>query len=103
MSGQLSAGVAPGNIFDRSGTVTTGGTAQTLMAAQPQRAGFWIQNNSAGDLWIRAGGTAAATQPSLRIPPNSLYENPDACVPLDAISIFGATAAQAFTCREWVR
>jgi len=103
MSGTISASVAPANIFNRSGTVATGGVAQVLMAANPQRAGFWIQNNSAGDLWIRADGTAAAVQPSLRIPPNSLYENPDACVPVTAISIFGATTGQTFTCQEWVR
>ena len=85
----------------RSGTITLGGTAQTLMAANTSRRGFWLQNQSSGDLWISSVGTAAATQPSLWIPAGSYYEAPAHGVPTAAISIYGATTAQAFAAREW--
>jgi hypothetical protein len=90
----------PANI---SGTVTTGGAAQQLAGAFPTRKGCVIQNLSAGDLWINDLGTAAATQPSIKVPAGSQY----VCggygggAPAGALSIFGATTAQAFAGREW--
>lgn len=86
-------------LADKSGTVTLGATAQVLMAANASRRGFWIQNQSSGDLWISSLGTAAATQPSLWLPAGAFYE--PSAVPLTAISIYGATTGQAFAAREW--
>jgi hypothetical protein len=86
---------------DKSGTVTSGGAAQVLMAANTARRGFLIQNNSTADLWISSVGTAAATQPSLWLPAGSYYEPPETGVPTTAVSIFGATTGQTFTAREW--
>jgi hypothetical protein len=86
---------------NRSGTITAGATAQTLMAANADRRGLWIQNLSSGDLWISSLGTAAATQPSMKLTAGSLYEAPAHGVPVAAISIFGATTGQAFSAREW--
>lgn len=88
------------SITDRSGTITSGGVAQTLSAANTGRRGFFIQNVSTGDLWIRDGGTAAATQPSVWIPAGAFFEYTNG-VPTSALSIFGATTGQAFTAREW--
>jgi hypothetical protein len=82
-----------------SGTITSGGAAQTLSAANANRRGAYILNLSSGDLWVSDVGTAAATQPSVRIPAGSLYEFPYA--PAAAISIFGATTGQAFSARVW--
>ena len=85
---------------DRSGTITLGGTAQVLAPAWPGRHGCMVQNQSVGDLWVRDGGTAAAVQPSVRVPAGAQYlcqqPAPDA-----ALSIIGATTAQAFAAREW--
>ena len=39
-------------ITSRSGTITLGGTAQSFMAANAARKGWFIQNNSTGDLWV---------------------------------------------------
>lgn len=89
------------NTTDKSGTVTSGGTAQVLAAANNYRRGFWIQNQSTGDLWINPTGTAAAAQPSLWLPSGSYWEAPQDGVPAGAISIFGATTGQAFAAREW--
>ncbi len=89
-------------LTDRSGTITTGGAAQTLAAFNEARKGFMIQNLSAGDLWINElGGTAAASQPSIKITSGQVYETMDGQPCPYAISIFGATTAQAFTAREW--
>jgi len=86
---------------DRSGTLTSGGSAQNVCGANHGRRGFWIQNQSAGDLWISTLGTAAATQPSLKLIAGAYWEAPATGVPRDAVSIFGATTGQAFAAREW--
>lgn len=89
-------------LLDKSGTIVAGGTAQSLMLASNIRNGFSVQNNSAGDLWINELGSAAVlSQPSLKIVSGALYETPR-CYPCPyAVSIIGATTAQAFTARDW--
>ena len=89
------------NPADRSGTITTGGVAQSLLPLSHSRYGFWFQNNSNGDLWISDVGTAAAAQPSLKIVPGALYESPITGSAAGAHSLFGAITAQAFSCREF--
>ena len=84
---------------DRSGTITTGATAQPLMAANGSRKGYLVYNSGAGDLWISDVGTAAATQPSIKIVAGAYYVAD--IVSTGAISIFGATTGQAFSAREW--
>ncbi len=86
---------------DKSGTITSGGAAQTIAAANTARRGFLIQNQSTSDLWISSVGTAAATQPSIWLPAGSYYEFPVNGVPTAAISLFGATTGQAFAAMEW--
>jgi len=92
---------AEAKIKDQSGTVTSGATAQVLMPANKGRGGYWIQNLSVGDLYISDVGTAAATQPSMRIAAGVLYESSITGCPTNAISIFGATTGQVFSVREW--
>lgn len=99
MSQQITA--AQARLMDRSGTVTAGATAQTLMAANRGRVGYWFQNTSVGDLWLSEIGTAAASQPSMKVPAGALYESPITGCPTGAISVYGATTSQAFSCREW--
>jgi hypothetical protein len=99
MAGTVSPNVTP---LDHSGTITSGGTAQTLMNANAYRTGYYIQNTSSADLWVDdKGGTAVQSQPSIKIPSGSLYENPPNGVTGTAISIIGGTTGQAFTAREW--
>lgn len=97
----LSALQAQGTLTNRSGTITTGGTAQQLMASNANRKGFSVQNLSAGDLWFNALGTAAATQPSMKLVSGAYFETPAGYGATGAVSIFGATTGQAFTAREW--
>lgn len=93
--------VAKGTLTDRSGTITTGGTAQQLAAANASRAGFSVQNLSSADLWINTLGTAAASQPSIKLASGVYFETPAGYGAVGAISIFGATTGQAFAAREW--
>ena len=86
---------------DKSGNIAAGGTAQTAIALNANRRAFWIQNLSAGDLWISDVGTATAASPSLKIVAGGLYESMPGNCPTSAISIIGATTSQAFAAREY--
>jgi hypothetical protein len=89
-------------LVDRSGTIVAGGTAQSLLLANVTRNGFSVQNLSIGDLWVNeVGGVAAAAQPSIKVAAGATYQTPLGSPCPAAASIFGATTAQAFTCREW--
>ncbi|MCC6315347.1 MAG: hypothetical protein IT337_15190 [Thermomicrobiales bacterium] len=88
-------------LTSRSGTITSGGTAQDLAAANASRRGFAIQNLSTGDLYFNTEATAVAGQPSFKIAAGQLYETPIHAVPTGAVSIIGATTGQAFAAREW--
>lgn len=101
MSTQIET-VTPAYMANKSGSITSGNTAQTLMAANDARKGFYVQNVSSGDLWINENGSdAVLDQPSLKITPNQLYESPPNGTSLKAVSIIGATTGQKFAAREW--
>ena len=84
---------------DRSSTITTGGTAQTLVAANESRDHLFIGNpNAAGSLWVNdLGGTAAANGAgSTEVTPGSVVETRAR----NAISIIHATTGATFTAGE---
>jgi hypothetical protein len=83
---------------DRSGSITTGGTAQTLAAHNFARKGLTIQNISTADLWINEiGGTAAANGTgSFQLPAGNSAKISTQM----AVSIVGATTGQKFTATE---
>lgn len=88
---------------NKSGTITLGGTAQTLAAANTSRHAFLLQNQSSGDLWVNdVGGTAAAIQPAIYLPAGSVWTCGGLAQPCSAtaLSLFGATTGQAFAARE---
>lgn len=85
---------------DLSGTIAAGGTAQALAPLNKAREQLMIQNLSSADIYWSEVGDASATQPSFRVAPGQLYENPPDGCPQGAISIFGATTGQAFSARE---
>lgn len=88
---------------DWSTTISSGGTAQILSFANPQRRGFWLQNLSSGTLWINViGGTATASQPSIAVYPSTApFVSPVNMSPQTQLSIYGATTGQAYTFQEW--
>lgn len=83
---------------DKSGSITTGGTAQALAAANTSRKSLTGQNISSGDLWINEiGSTAAAdTAASYKVPASASFE----IRTNRAISIVGATTGQKFSATE---
>lgn len=87
---------------DYSGTITKGGTSQELMPERPNRRGFLVQNLSGDVLWISPFGNASAKQPSLKIAAGETFMTPTSWGgQRNAITIFGATSGQAFTCWDW--
>ncbi|MNK27666.1 hypothetical protein D3C87_460280 [compost metagenome] len=99
----VSVRAANGTLTDRSGTITTGGTSQTLMAANPARRGWRIQNISTGDLWFNdlGGAAAVATPGSFKIAPGGYFETSFGGISTTAIRIVGATTGQGFSASEW--
>ena len=91
---------APGvSYVDRSSTITAGGTAQTLMAANSGRDHAFIGNpNAVGSLWVNdLGGTAAANGAgSTEVPPGSVVTTRAR----NAISIIHATTGATFSAGE---
>jgi hypothetical protein len=83
---------------DRSGTITTGGTAQQMAPANASRQSLTGQNISDIDLWINEiGGAAAAnTAGSFKIPAGSAFS----IATNRAISVVGATTGKAWTATE---
>lgn len=97
----ITAAPTDGTLVDRSGTITAGGTAQTLAAVNSTRRYLFIQNVSTSDLWINFTTAAAQTQPSFKLIPNSSFVMEGAFITSEAVSIIGATTGQAFVSKEY--
>lgn len=82
-----------------SSTITAGGTAQVLLAANANRKGIEFYNNSVGSIWLNVVGTATAGGGSIEVRGGGYWSPP--VVPVTAISVIGATTGQAFTCWEY--
>lgn len=84
---------------DYSGTITSGGSAQTAAAADVNRIGLRINNPSDTEFWYRFGGTAAADSPSQRVQPDEThtYSAEDRSLICQTISVYGATTGKKFT------
>lgn len=89
---------------DGSGTITTGGAAQTLFAGAVPANGYLVANlNASGGrvLYISDVGVAAATGASIPIAPQAAFVTPPGYKPPGAVSIFGTTTADGFAARKW--
>jgi hypothetical protein len=93
-------GAIGSSLVDHSGTITSGGTQQTLMAANPTRRYLLIENLSSGDLWFNFTTNAIVGQPSLQLPAGASYDMSGDFVSTERVSIIGATTGQAFATRE---
>lgn len=93
---------AAGAAVDGSGTVATGGSAQTLFGGAVPANGFIVQNNSSAALWISDVGTASAGGAAIQLAANGgIFATPSGYKPAGAVSLFGATTGQAFAARRW--
>lgn len=100
--------IASHQITDRSGTITTGATAQTIAAANATRRYLLIANVSDIVLWVNFGATAVADQPSIPLKAcaaagdgsggSIVFEG--SYVPSDLVSLIGATTGKKFVCKE---
>lgn len=97
VAGQVNRGA----MTDRSGTITTGGTAQQAAASNATRKGLMVQNISdTTDLWCRTDGTAAAAAGSIRIQPGQMLTFDAAMVGTGAVSMFSTLTGHAYTAKE---
>jgi hypothetical protein len=104
-----SAQLAGQTTTDCSGTITTGGTAQTLLATSSTRRGFVIMNLSTDKLCFSFAGTAVcdgagsySLNPAITgatgaaggsfVAPYGMF---------NAVSIVGATTGDKFSCTAW--
>jgi len=90
-------------LTDVSGTITTGGVAQSLIATDDAGYRFSIRNHHAIEsLWFNElGADAIAGQPSQEVPAKGYYESPVGMTVISAVSIIGAVTGQSFTARKY--
>ena len=84
-----------------SGTITTGGTAQLLLAADATRYRILVQNLSAAPLGISFTSTTpviGSAQTFTLVSPFGQYSTPANARDTSAIYIIGATTGQVFSC-----
>lgn len=89
-----------GAFTDRSGTINIGATSQQLAPANPNRRFLFVQNLSAGDLWINFGAPATQGQPSIKLRPEAAWCMELNVVSTDQVTIIGAAAGQAYAAKE---
>jgi hypothetical protein len=90
-----------GAFTDISGTITAGGTAQTISAASLTRRYLLIQNvDPDEDMWVDFGVDAVEDQPSIRLAPYGSIVFENSFVPSQAVSVIATTTAHPFTAKE---
>ena len=80
-------------------TITAGGTAQTILAAQPGRTFLQIKNNAAQVLWVNFGTTAGidAGVQIAAIGVGDTWTSPPNFCPTGLVSVVGATTGNKFS------
>lgn len=92
---------AGGTLTNRSGTITAGGTAQQVMAANSSRKYLLFQNVSDTAMWIDFGATAVADSPSVLVPASGgAVVQEGTFVSTQSVSVFCATTGKKFTAKE---
>jgi hypothetical protein len=82
-----------------SGSITSGGTAQTAAAADPFRQSLFLENPSDTDLWYAFGTTAVADSPSFLLAAGSdaVFGPEHRGLITQSVSVLGATTGKKFT------
>jgi hypothetical protein len=82
---------------DRSGTITLGGTAQNVAAANASRQALTFQNTSDTEMRVTENGTAATATTGYQVTAGQyLRINSN-----KAVSVFCATTGKTFAATEW--
>lgn len=106
--GNLGVQGTPSAFTDRSGTITSGGTAQTLAAANASRKYILIINISDTIMWVNFGVTAVQDSPSIPLMPSTaagagdggFVEYEGLVCPSGLASIIGPTTGKKFVAKE---
>lgn len=86
---------------DGSGTITAGGTSQTVFAANPGRRYLEIQNVSDETMYINFGAAASASSASFMIAANGgAYINASNYCPKGTVTIISATTGKRFVAKS---
>lgn len=96
----LGAFAVDNSVTDRSGTITTGGTAQTIAAANTNRRYFEFQNLSTETMYINFGATATSESNSFRILAGAEWIPMSNFCPTGSVSILAATTGGKFVAKE---
>lgn len=88
------------NPTDHSGTITTGGTKQQLMAANATRK-RWILSNPTSATEVLSFTYTSTPTHFIDLAPGQTWDEADFSVSGDAIEVVAATTAHAFTSFEW--
>jgi len=89
-----------GSLTDRSGSITTGGTAQTVAAANWQRTYFFFMNLSDTDMSLDFGASATADTALLLVSKGSVEFVAPGFVPGGLVSVLCASTGKKFACKE---
>lgn len=94
--------VGGGALTNRSGTITAGATAQSMMSANAARRYLLIQNPTTGSesFWINFTTTAVQSQPSIEVAPGVTFIWEGTFIPTEAISVIASTTATPFIAKE---
>ncbi|MBF6560502.1 MAG: hypothetical protein IVW56_09445 [Candidatus Binataceae bacterium] len=96
----INAAAAPAS--DGSGTITAGGSAQTLFGGAVPTNGYLVANlDLTHPLYVCDVGVATAGGASIPVAAGAIFVTPDGYHPAGAVSLYGGTTGQAFAARRW--
>lgn len=103
--GHLLVALEPSNLtsvfVDHSGEVASGGNAQEMAPANPDRIYLFIQNmDDTEELWVNFTDDATEDSPSIRLAPYGIYELKDTYISTEAVSVIAATTSHKYTVKE---
>ena len=87
--------------IDGSGTVVTGGMAQTMFAGVAPANGYLVANNSSTVLYVSDVGTANVGGASIPIAAGAVFMTPSGYQPAGAVTLYGSATGQACAARRW--
>jgi hypothetical protein len=87
--------------IDGSGSVQTGGSAQSLFSGIIPNNGWLVANNSSATLYVSDVGAATPGGASIPISPGGVFVTPSGYKPAGTITLYGAATGQAYAARRW--
>lgn len=99
----ISAPLAAQTIFDGSGTLTTGGTAQVAFIANSNRSYLMVQNPIAATetLFVNIAATASTSAASYELAPGGSITFQAGTAPIAAVSVNAVTTGHRWVAKSW--